>query len=335
MIRNSKKSVSIFLTLVLPSSILLTLNPSVAFAECVSAAYPPVICANSSSDIPVNVVDSSVAATVAEFEAAPPPPVGTSAKAVITIPVSVVDPTTGEKTTINVTETIKKETSSTGAVTFSRTLTVGDTTLVVSGGSGSALSTSIPANSFLTASGAGFQANTYVDIYIYSTQIYLGSFKVDSNGEVVDHILIPARLANGNHSLVFAGLGTGGQKYILPVPLKIGSALPNSPKKLTNSVFFSAKSGVIQPSQKVKLKELKSRIPKLAKNIQVRVLGYSAKQSTNAKAAKSISALRANAVKKYLIGLGINKSSFSVKGSGWYGLAGQLGNRVDIQVTWK
>ena len=163
----------------------------------------------------------------------------------------------------------------------------------------------------------------------------MGSFKVDSDGEVLDHILIPAKLANGNHSLVFAGIGAGGEKYIVPVPLKIGSALPNSGKKLTNSVFFSAKSGVIQPSQKVKLKELKNRIPKLAKNIQVNVLGYSAKRSANAQTAKSISALRANAVEKYLIGLGINKSSFSVKGSGWYGLAGQLGNRVDIQITWK
>jgi len=333
--RNSKQSISIFLALVLSGSILFTLSPSVAFADCVSAAYPPVICANSSSDIPVNVVDQSVAATVAKFEAASPPPVGTSAKAVITIPVSVIDPATGDKTTINVIETIKKETSSTGEVTFSRTLTAGNTTLVISGGSGSAFSTTINANQFLTASVSGFRADTYVDIYIYSTQIYLGSFKVDSDGEVVDHILIPAKLANGNHSLVFAGIGAGGEKYIVPVPLKIGSALPNSGKKLTNSVFFSAKSGVIQPSQKVKLKELKNRIPKLAKNIQVNVLGYSAKRSANAQAAKSISALRANAVEKYLIGLGINKSSFSVKGSGWYGLAGQLGNRVDIQITWK
>ena len=314
---------------------LLISQPTSANAACVPAAYPPVICLNSSSGITPAAVDTSVAAAVALFESAPPPPVGTPAQAVITVPVTITDPVTKLQSVVNVTQTITKVVSSSGAVTISRTLTVGNTTMVLTGGSGTAVSVSIPANSDVTAQGSGFLAGSFVDIYIYSKSIYLGSFKVDSNGDVVDQIKIPANLPPGNHSLVIAGKSTEGKQFILPTPIIVGKAVVNSAKTLKASVFFSSKQAVVTPSQRLKINSLKKMIPKSAKNVKVVIRGYTEKAGKNTKSAKSISRIRANAVARYLKSGGLKKALFNVKGLGLYGLKGKLGNRVEIQITWK
>ncbi len=306
-----------------------------ANAECVPAAYPPVICLGTSSGISPAVVDTNVAAAVAQFEAAPPTPVGTTSKAVITIPVTFIDPVTNTQSSINVIQTISKQVSSTGVITYSRTLTVGGTTMVLTGGSGTALSVSIPANSTVTAQGSGFEAGSYVDIYIYSKSIYLGSFKVDSRGNVVDEVKIPSNLAEGNHSLVIAGKGTDGKSFILPTPIVVGKALAVSAKNLKATVFFSSKLAVLDVSQRNKLKALLKKVPKGAKNLKVRVQGYSERETSTAQSAKVVSTARANSVAKYLTANKIKKSSLIVKGLGWYGFKGKLGNRVEVEITWK
>ena len=332
------KAISLWISLPLTLSasvFLLIVNAVPANAECIPAAYPPVVCLNTSSGISPATVDTTVAAAVALFEATAPTPSGTTAKAVITIPVTTIDPVTGSQTSINVIQTITKEVSSSGLITISRTLTIGNTTMVLTGGSGSAVAASIPANSTVTAQGTGFQAGSYVDIYIYSKSIYLGSFKVDRTGDVLDTVKIPANLAIGNHSLVIAGKNSKGEKLIFPTPIVVGKALANSGKKIGDTVFFSSKSAVVDTSQRLKIKALIKRIPKTAKNLQVSIQGYSEKTGKNSQSATATSRVRASSVSKYLVALGIKSSSMSVKGLGWYKFKGKLGNRVEIQISWK
>jgi outer membrane protein OmpA-like peptidoglycan-associated protein len=329
---SSKTALSVF---IFTTFTFLVANSSAAKAECVPAAYPPVVCLNTSSGISPATVDTTVAAAVAQFESAPPTPVGTTSQAVITIPVTVIDPVTNTQSTVNVVQTITKEVSSTGAITISRTLTVGGTSIVLTGGSGSALSVAIPANSAVTAQGSGFQANSYVDIYVYSKSIYLGSFKVDSRGNVVDEVRIPANLAAGNHTLVIAGKKADGKKFVVPAPIVVGKAVVISGKKLNATVFFSSKVAILDVSQRNKLKALLKKIPNGAKNLQVRVQGFSERQGSTSQSAKILATARANSVAKYFAANKIGKSSLNVNGLGWYGFNGKLGNRVEVELTWK
>jgi len=333
--RKALKSRSLFSVGVVVTFSLLIANSSNANAECVPAAYPPVVCLNTSSGISPATVDATVAAAVAQFAAAPPTPVGTTSTAVITTPITIINSATNTQSTVNVIQTITKEVSSTGAITFSRTLTVGGTTIVLTGGSGSALNVAIPANSTVTAQGSGFQAGSYVDIYIYSKSFYLGSFKVDSRGNVVDEVRIPANLGVGNHTLVIAGKKADGKKFVVPTPIVVGKALVVSGKRLSATVFFSSKVALLDVSQRNKLKAILKKVPNSAKNLQVRVQGYSERQGSTAQSAKVVATARANSVARYLAANKIGKSSLNVNGVGWYGFNGKLGNRVEVELTWK
>lgn len=329
------RSATAFSVVVATSLTLLLSGSPVANAECGSATYPPVVCLCTSSGISPATVDATVGDVVAKFKVAPPTAVGTMSQAVITTPVTVINSVTNSQSTVNTVQTITKEVSSNGGIAIFRTLTVSGTSIRSSGGSGSALSASIPANTPVTVEGSGFQAGSCSDVYINSKNMYLGSLKIDSRGEVVDEVKLPANLAVGNHTLIFAGKKADGKKIIVPTPIVVGKAVASPKNKVSATVYFSSKIAVLDASQRNKLKALLTKLPNGTKNLQVRVQGFSERKGTTSQSAKAVAAARANSVARYLTANKILKTSLNVNGVGWFEFNGRLGNRVEVEFTWK
>lgn len=76
-------------------------------------------------------------------------------------------------------------------------------------------------------SGFGFKGESLVDLWLFSTPIYIGTVRVDANGNFVDALRVPSNITPGEHTLQANGITPDGLVRTLNLGVRV---LPSNPQ---------------------------------------------------------------------------------------------------------
>lgn len=78
-------------------------------------------------------------------------------------------------------------------------------------------------------SGFGFKGASLVDLWLFSTPIYIGTVRVDANGDFVDALRVPSNISPGEHTLQAIGVTPDGLARTLNLGVRVLSPNPQLP----------------------------------------------------------------------------------------------------------
>lgn len=186
----------------------------------------------------------------------------------------------------------------------------------------------------VTTNGTGFKPNTQVDVWVYSTPIWLGAVMTDDKGNFVTTLPMPTALPEGEHTFQAKGQTPEGLIRSASVPITLVPAVAKA-TKLNFSVFYPMNSFFLTTSEKRviegKTKEALKSAPKGAK-FSVNIVGWvqPTKVSPNI---QYLSDGRANAVRKYMQSLGL-KGRYVLNAPGHDKINISASRRADVVITW-
>ena len=192
----------------------------------------------------------------------------------------------------------------------------------------------------VTTSGTGFKPNSQVDVWVYSTPIWLGAVMTDEVGNFTTTLAMPAALPEGDHTFQAQGLTPDDLARAAAVPISlvpktVVPAVAKLTKKLNFSVFYPMDSFLLLQSQKntIKAKTLAAlkSAPKGAK-FTVEIIGW-VQPTRISPHIQYLSDGRANAVKNYMKTLGL-KGTYLVNAPGHDKVNVSASRRADVVITW-
>lgn len=182
--------------------------------------------------------------------------------------------------------------------------------------------------------GAGFQSNSQVDLYLFSTTRFLGSVNTDASGSFRGSVPLPLDIPAGRHTLQSNGLAPDGAVRSLSLGVQVQelSSRTKTAKRISKStVQFPALSAALTPAAK---KQLKSFVKgRASAAIRTVVVGYVQGNDTTAND-RSLSSQRAQVVAAYLRGLGV-KGSITTRGDGVAKERGAAGRKAVVTITYR
>ncbi len=130
----------------------------------------------------------------------------------------------------------------------------------------------------VTTSGTGFKPFSQVDVFVYSTPIWLGAVITDSLGNFTTTLPMPSALPEGEHTFQAEGLTPDNIERTAAVPITLIPAVVTvKPGELRFEVYFGMNSVVITKAEAAKIaRNVKSALAKAASNakISVSVVGW-------------------------------------------------------------
>jgi outer membrane protein OmpA-like peptidoglycan-associated protein len=158
-------------------------------------------------------------------------------------------------------------------------LAISSTTKLVQGNTAdSSARVVIEKGNTVTTSGTGFKPLSQVDVYVYSTPIWLGAVITDEFGNFTTTLPMPAALAEGDHTFQAQGLTPDDRQRTAAVPITLVPAtVVAKPGQLRFDVYFAMNSTVITIAERAKIaRQVKSALAKSAKNakLTVTVVGW-------------------------------------------------------------
>ena len=117
----------------------------------------------------------------------------------------------------------------------------------------------------VTTHGTGFKPYTQVDVWVYSTAIWLGATMTDANGEFETTVPMPAALSEGNHTFQAKGVTPDNKDRSAAIPITLVPAVATVKKgSLRFEVFFGLNSVAITSAEK---KHIAAEVAKVKKSI--------------------------------------------------------------------
>ncbi len=129
----------------------------------------------------------------------------------------------------------------------------------------------------VTTNGSGFKPNTQVDVWVYSTPIWLGAVMTDENGNFVTTLPMPDALSEGEHTFQAKGQTPDGLIRSASVPITLIPAVANDGGRLRFEVYFGMNSVVITSTQKARINaQVKRALSIAAKDAKfsIKVVGW-------------------------------------------------------------
>lgn len=177
--------------------------------------------------------------------------------------------------------------------------------------------------------GTGFQPQTGVGVYLFSTPYFLGTAPVKSDGSFEADFPMPPGIGPGKHTIQASGYSKDGAARVLNVSVTVQ---PSLVRKKQTVVLFGVLSPDVTAAGDVDLKALVRSVPATALDVTVSVVGYvQPTVSTNNDAALSLQ--RASNTASELKALGLT-GKYTVKGNGRATQAGALARRVVVTVSY-
>lgn len=105
----------------------------------------------------------------------------------------------------------------------------------------------------VTTNGTGFKPNTQVDVWVYSTPIWLGAVMTDDQGNFVTTLPMPVALAEGDHTFQAKGQTPEGTIRSASVPITLIPAVADEGGRLRFEVYFGMNSVVITSAQRARI----------------------------------------------------------------------------------
>ena len=208
------------------------------------------------------------------------------------------------------------------------------TQLVVAKANESSSRIGIEAGNNVTAFGTGFKPNSQVDVFVYSTPVWLGSTITDANGNYSVTLPMPKALSAGNHTFQSVGVTNDNVPRTANVPITLLPATTKTEKKHLN-VYFGLDTFFLNDAGKAQLTALynsvKSRLtPK--SQVSVDIIGWvqPTKISPNV---NYLSTGRATVVMRFLKSLGL-KAAYTLNTPGHDKPNIATSRRADITVVW-
>jgi outer membrane protein OmpA-like peptidoglycan-associated protein len=177
--------------------------------------------------------------------------------------------------------------------------------------------------------GTGFQPQSQVGVYMYSTPYFLGTTTVSSDGKFAADFPLPPGIDAGKHTVQATGYSIDGAVRVLNVAVTV---LPTKALKESTVVLFDVLSSVVTPAGEADLRALVKSVPKAALDVKVSVVGYVQPTSRVAND-ESLSLSRARNTAAELKSLGL-KGAYKVKGNGQAKQTGAVARRVVVTVSY-
>ena len=193
----------------------------------------------------------------------------------------------------------------------------------------------IEAGNTVTTFGTGFKPNSQVDVYVYSTPIWLGSVITDAQGNYVVTLPMPKSLPIGDHVFQAQGKTFDDVDRTANVPITLVPAALPSKASLSFEVFYALDSIALNSKAVAVItkayKSVKARLT--AKSVvTVAITGWV--QPTNKSPRISyLSNGRATSVQNYLKRLGL-KAKFVIKAPGHDKLNVAKSRRATAVISW-
>ena len=160
--------------------------------------------------------------------------------------------------------TVRPNADNTGYIVAAQdwSLAISSTTKFVQGNTAdTSARVTIEKGNAVTTSGTGFKPFSQVDVYVYSTPIWLGAVVTDQFGNFTTTLPMPPALAEGDHTFQAQGLTPDDRQRTAAVPITLVPATTaGKPGELRFDVFFAMNSTVITKAERSKI----SRQVKLA-----------------------------------------------------------------------
>lgn len=172
--------------------------------------------------------------------------------------------------------TVKPNADNTGFIVAAAdwSLAISSTTKFVQGNTAdSSARVTIEKGNTVTTSGTGFKPLSQVDVYVYSTPIWLGAVITDEFGNFTTTLPMPAALPEGDHTFQAQGLTPDERQRTAAVPITLVPAtVVAKPGQLIFDVYFAMNSTVITNAERAKIaRQVKSALSKSAATAKVTV----------------------------------------------------------------
>ena len=172
--------------------------------------------------------------------------------------------------------TVKPNPENTGFIVAAAdwSLAISSTTKFVQGNTAdSSARVVIEKGNTVTTSGTGFKPLSQVDVYVYSTPIWLGAVITDQFGNFTTTLPMPAALPEGDHTFQAQGLTPDEVQRTAAVPITLVPAtVVAKPGQLKFDVYFAMNSTVITKAERTKItRQVKSALAKSAETAKVTV----------------------------------------------------------------
>jgi outer membrane protein OmpA-like peptidoglycan-associated protein len=177
--------------------------------------------------------------------------------------------------------------------------------------------------------GTGFQPQSEVGVYMFSTPYFLGTTTVTSDGKFAADFPLPPGIDAGKHTVQATGYSLDGAVRVLNVAVTV---LPTKSLKESTVVLFDVLSSAVTPAGEADLKALVKSVPKAALDVNVSVVGYVQPTSRVAND-ESLSLSRARNTAAELKSLGL-KGAYKVRGNGQAKQTGAVARRVVVTVSY-
>ncbi len=192
----------------------------------------------------------------------------------------------------------------------------------------------IEAGNNVTAFGTGFKPNTQVDVFVYSSPLWLGSTITDSKGNYAVTLPMPKALAAGEHIFQSIGVTNDNVARTANVPITLLPVTTKTASKQLN-VYFGLDTFFLNDAGKAQLtalyKSVKARLtPK--SQVSVNIVGW-VQPTIISPNVNYLSTGRATVVMKFLKSLGL-KASYTLNTPGHDKPNVPAARRAEVTVVW-
>jgi outer membrane protein OmpA-like peptidoglycan-associated protein len=182
-------------------------------------------------------------------------------------------------------------------------------------------------------SGSGFAPGTVVKVYLIDPAQPLGTFTVGPDGTFTGKVPIPAGLTPGRYVIQANGTTPNGVVRSTSVGILIGGSQVAQRVKLKTTVYFEARSAVLDKKAKRKIARLAARVPNDGVVVRIRSVGFVQPESFTANDQR-LSTKRARNVVRQLRKDGVRGPTV-IRGNGQAKESGAKARRATVVVTYQ
>jgi flagellar motor protein MotB len=182
----------------------------------------------------------------------------------------------------------------------------------------------------LIATASGFMPGTPAVLNLLTPPITLAVVQVTANGAFAANVLIPSSLTPGIYLSQVNGFTADGEVRSVTLGFEVVNNPEATPKQLRTKVFFEAKSSSVNKQAKKQIAKALKRLPKVAQDITVQVIGYVQPDRTP-NDDDELSTARAMNVARVMARSGL-KGRYFVSGQGRAPESNKQARRVEITI---
>lgn len=177
-------------------------------------------------------------------------------------------------------------------------------------------------------SGSGLAPNTWVDLYVFSDPVFVGTVETDSSGRFDAEFDIPAGLTFGAHTLVLGTKNLAGETVTVTIQINVLAKV----KVLPSSIVFAEGSAALTKAAKSKLLNFIAK-QKDRKVLKITIAGFGQKDAKG-RYARALAVKRGEVLAAFFRENGIDVR-FVITDQGLSSYSGMKARNVTINSSWR